>query len=50
MGSGGGGGGHSVGQSSDSPDTKEGLEELCPVCGDKVREVSVCYGNGNAIQ
>merc|ERR1719445_1283207 len=30
MGSGGGGG------SSDAPDTKEGLEELCPVCGDKV--------------
>merc|ERR1719461_2579516 len=22
--------------SSDAPDTKEGLEELCPVCGDKV--------------
>lgn len=34
----GGGGGHGVGQSSDDrPDTKEGLEELCPVCGDKVR-------------
>jgi nuclear receptor subfamily 5 group A protein 3 len=23
-------------QSSDLPDTKEGIEELCPVCGDKV--------------
>ena len=22
---------------SDQPDTKDGLEELCPVCGDKVR-------------
>ena len=23
---------------SDQPDTKDGLEELCPVCGDKVRQ------------
>jgi nuclear receptor subfamily 5 group A protein 3 len=23
-------------QSHDAPDTKEGIEELCPVCGDKV--------------
>jgi hypothetical protein len=22
---------------SDQPDTKDGLEELCPVCGDKER-------------
>lgn len=27
--------GQSVGQ-SDQPDTKDGMEELCPVCGDKV--------------
>lgn len=27
---------HSVTQGSDIPDTKEGIEELCPVCGDKV--------------
>ena len=32
---GGGGGPGLVGQ-SDQPDTKEALEELCPVCGDKV--------------
>ncbi len=36
-GSGGGSGGSAgtIGQ-SDQPDTKDGLEELCPVCGDKV--------------
>ena len=31
-------GGTGIGQSgqSDQPDTKDGMEELCPVCGDKV--------------
>lgn len=27
---------YSTGSSIDIPDTKEGIEELCPVCGDKV--------------
>ncbi|CAG2107817.1 unnamed protein product [Medioppia subpectinata] len=30
------GGHHQVQQQHDHPDTKEGIEELCPVCGDKV--------------
>ena len=33
---GGGPGGSSSGGRHDLPDTKEGIEELCPVCGDKV--------------
>lgn len=33
---GGGGGGGTSSSTSDGPDTKEGIEELCPVCGDKV--------------
>ncbi len=32
----GGGGGHGAIGQSDQPDTKDCLEELCPVCGDKV--------------
>lgn len=38
-GGGGSSGGHgvaTVGSDSGHPDTKEGIEELCPVCGDKV--------------
>jgi len=27
---------YGIGTSGDQPDTKDGLEELCPVCGDKV--------------
>ena len=35
-GGGGGGGAGSAGGGGDLPDSKEGIEELCPVCGDKV--------------
>ena len=30
---------------SDQPDTKDGLEELCPVCGDKVERDRTGHGN-----